>query len=125
MSTLLGATFPLNSLVGKADHKHQWCFDAKAERRSVLKYGKNSRRDRFTDVDSTVRDGYVDESVPGSSPGSANGLRASSRWEYPTVPKEYHRSRVPYKNTLPMETERRGEWIQIWTKECFYMVQCD
>jgi len=81
LSTLLGATFPLNSLVGKADHKHQWCFDAKAERRSVLKYGKNSRRDRFTDVDSTVRDGYVDESVPGSSPGSANGLRASSRWE--------------------------------------------
>ena len=66
----------------------------------MLEYGKNSRRDRFTDVDSTVRDGYVDESVPGSSPGSANGLRASSRWEYPTVPKEYHRSRVPYSSTL-------------------------
>ena len=57
-------------------------------RGSVFEYGKNSRRDRFTDVDSTVRDGYVDESVPGSNPGSANGLRASSRWEYPTVPKE-------------------------------------
>lgn len=54
----------------------------------MFQYGKNSRRDRFTDVDSTVRDGYVDESVLGSTPGSANGLRASSRWEYPTVPKE-------------------------------------
>ena len=86
LSALLGATFPLNSLVGKADHKHQWCFDAKAERRSVLKYGKNSRRDRFTDVDSTVHDGYVDESVPGSNPGSANGLRASSRWERSDCP---------------------------------------
>ena len=61
---------------------------------------KNSRRDRFTGEDSIGLDGSIDESVPGSTPGSANGLRASTRWEHPTVPKDYHRSRVPYSSTL-------------------------
>ena len=50
---------------------------------------KSNSGDRFTDVDSTVLDGYVDESVPGSSPGSAKGLRASTRCEYSVAPKAW------------------------------------
>ena len=54
----------------------------------MFQYGKNSRRDRFTDEDLIGLDGSIDESVPGSTPGSANGLRASTRWEHPAVLKE-------------------------------------
>ena len=62
----------------------------------MLQYGESNSRDRFTDVDSTVLDGYVDESVSGSTPESAKGLRASTRSEYPVVPKVAKRSRAPY-----------------------------
>ena len=54
----------------------------------MVEYGINSRRDRFTDVDSIGLDGSIDESVLGSTPRSANGLRASTRWKHPAVPKE-------------------------------------